>query len=292
MTSGPSTDRPATTDEVVQVVSAALGPCRVLVDHSWPHGESRVVELETESGRRVVGKSYRQEIKYLIEADAYRRWVPALGQGAAELLACDDRAHVLVLSWIDARPVADVEGADLVDVHRQAGRLLARLHAAEPPIVMDDFVGALRRRLDEWVERDVDGVLEPAEVAFVADRLTDIAGLPDPVGVICHRDWSPRNWLVDDTGHVSVIDFESVRHAPWFEDLRRVWWNEWADDPELADAFFAGYGRRPTDDEVRSLEVVSSLEHITTIVWAHEHDDEPFGARARDLLAAARRRTT
>lgn len=291
MTGGP-TDRPATTGEVVEVASAALGPCRVLVDHSWSHGESRVVELETESGRRVVGKSYRQEIKYLIEADAYRRWVPALGSGAAELLAADDDTRVLVLSWIDARPVPDADDVDLVAVHRQAGALLARFHAAEPPIVMHDFAGALRRRLDEWVERDVDGVLDPAEVAFVADHLTEVAGMPDPIGVLCHRDWSPRNWLVDGAGTVFAIDFESVRHAPWFEDLRRIWWNEWADEPVLAEAFLDGYGRRPTEDEVRSLEVVSSLEHITTIVWAHEHDDEPFAARARHLLAAARRRST
>ncbi len=123
----------------------------------------------------------------------------------------------------------------------------------------------------------------------MAGQLDGLAGLADPLGVPCHRDWQPRNWLVDDDGVVAVIDFEHARPGPWHEDLNRLWWDEWAADPALARAFFAGYGRRPDEAELATLLAVSVLGHLSTIVWADGHGDPAFGAHARRCLAVAGR---
>lgn len=83
---------------------------------------------------------------------------------------------------------------------------------------------------------------------------------------------------MDERGAVSAIDFEHARVSPWFEVLHRLWWNEWAAREDLADAFFEGYGRPPTERELTILLATSLLGHLCTIVWAYEHADEAFGA--------------
>lgn len=67
-----------------------------------------------------------------------------------------------------------------------------------------------------------------ADVAFVDEQLAILEAMPDPLGVPCHRDWQPRNWVIDDAGSIRAFDFERSRPAPWHEDLYRLWWNEWA----------------------------------------------------------------
>ena len=100
----------------------------------------------------------------------------------------------------------------------------------------------------------------------------------------CHRDWQTRNWLVDAAGEPWAIDFEHARVAPWFEDVGRLWWREWQGRPGLAEAFFDGYGRRLDGDDRRWFDISSALWHLTTIVWADEHDDRPFLAEGRAHL--------
>ena len=154
---------------------------------------------------------------------------------------------------------------------------------------MVGYAASQRRRLADWVRRAGPGVLAADEVDIVSAALAALDDLPDPLGVRCHRDWQPRNWLVDDDGILRVFDFEHWRVEPWVEDLQRLWRDEWQDRPELAAAFFDGYGRRPDEVAERWLEGLAMLGHLTTIVWADEHDDAPFAAEAREHLAAARR---
>ena len=125
-------------------------------------------------------------------------------------------------------------------------------------------------------------------VATVVAYQDATAGLPDPVGVPCHRDWQPRNWMIADDGEPWAIDFEHAAIAPWYEDVLRLWRQEWQGAPDLAEAFFAGYGRSLDDVDRRWFDALAALGHVTTIVWSDEHDDEPFAARGRAALAAMR----
>ena len=97
-------------------------------------------------------------------------------------------------------------------------------------------------------------------------------GPADPLGVPCHRDWQPRNWLVDDAGEPWAIDFEHARVGPWFEDVGRLWWREWQGRPDLAEAFFDGYGRRLDGDDRRWFDID---------LGAVAPDDDRVGRRAR-----------
>ena len=131
------------------------------------------------------------------------------------------------------------------------------------------------------------GLLSDAEVEFVRAAVAGLAEFDDPLGVPCHRDWQPRNWLTAADGSVAVIDFGNSRVGYWWQDFERLWWSEWRADPELARGFFAGYGT-PLDETTRlQLRATATQWLLSTIVWADEVDDASFGDHARTQLAAA-----
>ena len=119
-------------------------------------------------------------------------------------------------------------------------------------------------------------MLAPDEIGLVAAHLDAVGTCPTRSGCRATATGSRGNWLVDRTGEPWAFDFEHARIGPWFEDVLRLWWDEWQAAPALADAFFDGYGRRPDAAERRWLAATSALWHLTTIVWADEHDDAVF----------------
>jgi len=268
---------------VVEAASELLGPTEVLADLSWPHGEAVVLDLWS-GGRRAVGKAYRQQAKFANELLAFERWVPAIADRAPVVLGADPVGQVLLFSHLDGQPASSLDLGDAADLHRRAGALLARFHRADEAVPLDGFLDGQRRRLDDWAARARRGLLATDEIGLVAAHLDAVADLDDPLGVPCHRDWQPRNWLVDRAGEPWAFDFEHARIGPWFEDVQRLWWDEWQDAPALADAFFDGYGRRLDDAERRWLAATSALWHLTTVVWADEHDDAAFVDAARVRL--------
>ena len=85
-------DEPA---RIAEVAAHYAGRCVVVGEFSWPHRESTVVELETATGERLIGKAHRQEVKFEAEHIAYQRWVPSLGHRAPHLLHADAEAGCL-----------------------------------------------------------------------------------------------------------------------------------------------------------------------------------------------------
>ncbi|MEO6123427.1 MAG: aminoglycoside phosphotransferase family protein [Ilumatobacteraceae bacterium] len=275
-------------ERILAVASQTVGPCVVVADLSWPHGESIVLELVTHDGHRLIGKAHRQPRKYAAELHAYRNWVGALGARGPTLIASDDDARVLIMTRLDAHHLMlDSERRRDRDVSRQAGQLLRRLHGSQPPMPIRNYAARQRERLEEWIARATPGILAADEIAFARDQVALFDQQADPLGVPCHRDWQPRNWLVDDDGRMYVIDFEHSKVGPWHDDLHRLWWDEWRGRPELAAAFFDGYHGELTDDERSALIAASCIGHLCTIVWAAEHTDVPFGAFGRRSLRAA-----
>ncbi len=269
-------------DDVHDVLSAAAslaGPLTLVADRSWPHGVSTVIEVITADDRPMIVKQPRAVEKFDAELHAYRHWAPALMPHVPELLAENRDARVLVFSKLPGEI-----GDQSTSTFRQAGRLSRLLHDAETPTPLGGFSVASRVRFDAWVQRARPGLLDTAEVEFVAGQLRRLAEFPDPAGVPCHRDWQPRNWLTAEDGSVSVIDFGNARVGHWFEDFERMWWTEWRTAPELGHAFFEGYGRTLSDDDRDQLRATSILWLLTTIVWAAEVDDVVFHDHARSQL--------
>jgi hypothetical protein len=66
-----------------------------------------------------------------------------------------------------------------------------------------------------------------------------------------HSDW--RVWVDDQPsnsappGTVRLMDFGASKRDAWIRDLGRFYVQQWLDGSDLRAAFFAGYGRNPTD---------------------------------------------
>lgn len=275
----PTADSPAL---VLARAEGVLGSLEFVADRSWPHGVSTVVEVRSADGRELIVKSPADVAKFDAERYAYRHWAPALEGHVPELVSADRALRLLVLTKVPG-DVGDTSAATF----REAGRLLRRLQDAEPASTVVDFADSCRVRFDTWVRRARPRLLDADEIEFVAEQLDEVADLPDPVGVPCHRDWQPRNWLTDSDGVVSVIDFGNSRVGYWFQDFERMWWSEWRDLPDRGVAFFDGFGSTIDADTRAQLRATSALWLLTTIVWSDEVGDDAFGAHARRSLQDA-----
>lgn len=97
--------------------------------------------------------------------------------------------------------------------HRQAGALLRLLHDAEPPRPLEDFQHWLTGRVGSWREQAA-GLLSASERRIIDQHLAALRMLGVPSGGVCHLDYQPRNWLLDHSGTLRVIDFEHTRLDP------------------------------------------------------------------------------
>jgi hypothetical protein len=274
-------------DDLLGACGRILGPVTLVADMSWPHGDNTVCEVADRRGRSWIAKAVRNRDGYERELHALRRWAPALGPGAPDLLAADDAHQLLIMA---SRPGHLAEGtAAETDpaVHEQAGRLIRRLHDAEPPVADAEVAGRTARNLEIWISRG-SHLLAAGDAGFSREQVRPLAALGPVPTVPCHLDNQPRNWLVDDAGTVSLIDFGVCKQDVWVRDMGRLYVQQWMDRPGLRAAFYAGYGRTPTAADLAVLRCYLAYSALTTVVWAHEHDDPDFEAQGRRTLAALR----
>ncbi|MFD2081855.1 Phosphotransferase enzyme family protein [Actinopolymorpha cephalotaxi] len=270
------TDTPAAID--LSYVEAVLGPCTVVREHSWPHRGATVLEIGDASGRRWFAKRHQRREQYDRELSAYLRWVPALRPNAPELHAYDDERRTLVLSAVPGRVVPD----HTPGLHRLGGTLLRRLHDAEEFTPDPDYAAAKEAELEEWLARS-DGLLDPAETAFARSEIRCLQGLPSPPTVPCHRDYSPRNWLLDGR-NLYAIDFEWARPDAWVADLGKLFFGPWQGRPDLRDAFLEGYGHMLTGDDLGHLVHGHALTVTWQLIWSTQHGNLSFAAGTREVL--------
>jgi Ser/Thr protein kinase RdoA (MazF antagonist) len=268
----------------------ALGPCTTEQDCSWAHRGPSVLRLRDAEGLVWYAKRHRYAHLYDQELTAYRRWVPALGEGAPTLRAFDGDLSALLLSEVPGTIALDVrsEACDVTALHRQAAALLRRFHQAEEPSPAPDFAVRKRDELDRWVSR-ADGYLDRRELDFVRSELRALEGVTGLEVVPCHLDYSPRNWLVE-RDRVYVIDFEwSVRDF-WANDLGKLFFGWWRTQPEQEEAFLDGYGRALAATDRAVLLGSYALTATWHTIWAYTHDNPVHGARCREILQGLMRR--
>jgi Phosphotransferase enzyme family len=276
-------------DEVLSAARSRLGDLGVLADRSWDLGLAVVLEVRGADGATVILKGHSELLRFEIEVDAYRDVVPAIADRAPSLLWSDPEHRVIALSPLqgvvmpEPHPDPQVERA----LYRDAGHLLRRLHGALAPIELDAWPESQVEGLERWIARAPAGLLDPGDVDYARARIAELSALPQPVGVVCHSDWQPRNWLVGEEG-ISAFDFERVRREWWCHDFQRLWWREWWGRPDLAEAHFEGYGACPSAEEVEMLTATSAAGHLTQIVWGTEQGDLAFAAAGRRQLKLMR----
>ena len=209
---------------------------------------------------------------------AIDREVWGLGQAAAlgdvpRLLARPEPTAA-VLSWREGssdHPRLDVAGA-----------WLRRLHALPcedtDPLAPPD---AIVRRVRSWIERPGAGLNDATRAGV--EYAIDPAAFAGVRRVVCHRDFTPSNWLWSPG--LSVLDFGQARLDFGLWDLVKLEAGLFREQPSFRVAFFRGYGELTSDDEARLRQLVV-LHGLQTAVWGHIHDDAGLAAHGRAVLGA------
>jgi hypothetical protein len=279
-------------DELLAFARQVLGPSELVADCSWKHRMSSVVSLHDMGGATWFLKQHHDRERYLAEITAYRRWVPALAGRAPRLRAFDDSLQAVIVSAVPGElppwpaASADDDGSEerIADaaIQQSAGALLRQLHDGQPALPWDDFGSAKAAEFDQ-LRPFAAGLLTSHELATARSQVHELAGQPCPVRVPCHRDYTPRNWLVD-AGTVYVVDFEWSRLDVWVSDLARLHLGIWPARPDLRDAFLNGYGRELTDADHAILHGCAVLTAVWMLVKAHESHQPSFEEGSRTAL--------
>jgi Ser/Thr protein kinase RdoA (MazF antagonist) len=269
-----------------------LGKCELAEDCSWTHQMSTVLRLRDASGTMWFLKRHRERGRYLAEVTAYRRWVPALGDRAPRLRACDDSLRIIIMSAVPGNPApwpaaaraagpSAQQTAEAV-VQYDAGAVLRRLHEAQPALPWGDFGSAKLGEFDH-LKSQASGLLTARELATARTEVEALMRLPCPVMVPCHRDYTPRNWLVDDHA-LYIVDFEWSRTDAWVSDLARLHLGIWEARPDLQAAFLRGYGLELDDTDQAILHGCAVLTAVWLLIKARETGQPSFEDATRASL--------
>lgn len=245
-------------------VTSVLGPVEESVDLSRNGG--RVVAVTDRRGNDWVVKTVPTGRAFDNELNAYLHWVPRFADQAPGLHDAHPRLRTLVMQHLPGIPEWSFEPQH----HRDAGRLLARIHGCAPPRSDGPTVAeATACLLDRAVTRLPSGVaVSDRELCFVTASLEMLGTLAHLPRVPCHGDYSGHNWLRGD-GPLRVIDFSGAGWSPAALDFARLFVGPWWERPDLAEAFFDGYGRPLSDAELEA--VRHQLPIFAFSVLAHGH---------------------
>jgi Ser/Thr protein kinase RdoA (MazF antagonist) len=262
-----------------RLVTSWLPGVRVVRDHSWGLVGTVVLEVE-HAGERYVVKAADEHDHHLDrELRAHREWLEpwaSRGRGPS-LVRADAGAKVLVTRFLPGVLAQGTPAEHEPETYRQAGALLALLHA-QPGTVDDAYEERLRDKTLAVLDK-------PHRIPpDVETRLREEVGswpTPPSTLVPTHGDWQPRNWLWDD-GVVRVIDLGRADLRPAASDLVRLAAQQWRGRPELEAAFLEGYGGDPRDPGAwRRLRVA---EAVGTAVWAYGVGDAPFEQQGHRMI--------
>ena len=253
------------------------------VSRSWSGGSASVWRVEAEKVAAYL-KVHGQPRKFEQERLAYQRWLSRLPDTPELLAVHTGSPQALLLSAVPGEPLlARHDPAAFV----HAGAWLRQLHAL--PWTDDDPLAlgqAHRRRAASWLARAGELLDRPTR-SWIERCGDELQALDGTERVPCHRDFSPRNWLVAGE-RLWVIDAEHARADWWLADCERLVHLVFAAAPALAAAFWRGYGRRPDPDEARLLRAYGAVQAVATLVWARDHNDPSFAADGRAVLERLR----
>jgi Ser/Thr protein kinase RdoA (MazF antagonist) len=291
-----------------------LGKVKKAQARGWKHQETGVWELETEQGRAFL-KSHRQKAKFEQELRAYLEFVPYALNIAPALLAYARDLQATLLSAVPGDLVDDLalgqkEAEDwinesqkmelltkslgtkqLVTIYEQAGQFLRSYHTVpyqdtETPSVEEAFW----QRAESWLKR-AEPFIAKKDIAWVRERTKDmLPALKTMKRAPCHRDYTGRNWLWREK--LYVIDFEHSRPDVWLFDVEKLWSEVWPKQPQLREAFMAGYDKKLTHEDEALLNSSMALGSLIKIVWSLEHGDSEYAELAREMLETLKLRET
>ena len=189
------------------------------------------------------------------------------------LLAHDSNPFAILISRAPGDLVQNLEPS--TTIYHQAGQWLRQLHQTPCHYVDNMPLGqAYHLRTENWLQR-AQKHCDAETLSWASSLCIELNALDQEQRVLCHRDYTPRNWLWHNND-LHIIDFEMSRPDWWLTDCERLISGAFRENPSLGKAFFDGYGRLPTKSELQILYPIIILAAISTIVWAIEHNDEAF----------------
>lgn len=265
-----------------------LPDARVVRSHGWGLIATIVLEVTHGEERFIVKAGGESDHHIGREIRAHREWLgPWVETGRApRLVAADVGAKLLVTRFLPGELVLDTAYAADPEVFRQAGELLAALHAQPAHAVhLDpDYEADANASILGWLAKDHG--IHPEMVRRVRE---EIASWPTPPVTLVptHGDFQPRNWLAEGMpgGRVEVraIDFGRAALRPAMTDFVRSTTKVFRSAPVLEAAFFDGYGSDPREPaEWRRHRV---RDAVGVAVWSHHVGAEEFEALGHLLLA-------
>lgn len=259
-------------------LDAGRGRTRVWRVGASPDGQAWVVK------RHLGARGFAQEVEAL---RAWPRRSPELAAAMPKLIAVDERTRCLLLAWVDGRRVVALRGVEAERAHAAAGRFLARLHAAPLAISRPrdpvPIAEALARRVAGSVRACGDHLT--AAERKILDRFAPHRVGPLDDRVLCHRDFTPDNWLWAD-GALTVVDFEHARPDWWLVDWSKSC-TTWTEQPGLGAAFRGGYGLDDDDRLEPQLRCALAVHGVATLAWGLRHGDRGFVVEGRRVLGLA-----
>ncbi|MDO8149600.1 aminoglycoside phosphotransferase family protein [Isoptericola sp. b515] len=280
MTCEPQGPDPAVRD----VVAGWLGPVRVVAAHSRGSTGTGVWQVRAADGTLAAVRRYRDmDGRFGRELAAHTEVLDDLtGQDRfPRLLGADREQRLLALGWLPGRPAEGHPAAERPETYRQAGMLLARLHATGSRVDGDWEAAQDARTL---ALLDDDHRIAPAAVAAL--RRAIAAHEHPPVRVVpTHGDFVPRRWLLDDAGLLRVVGFGRYGWRPPVADLARLDARELTGRADLRAAVVEGYGADPFHGP--TWRRARLREAVRTAVRAHRAGARALEARGHRLIDAA-----
>lgn len=266
---------------LLEVAKRVLGSCEVAA----VLGDA-VVRVRDARSQEFVVKQHGSRSKHEREVHAYRHWTAALGPSAPTLIAADTAAMSIVITALSGQSCSrDPKAAE----HHQAGALLRHFHDTEPARELSWFPDWLDDRVRHWTSH-AKTLLSAEDAAVVDSHLAALRMIGVSHGVPCHLDFQPRNWMVDESGNLALIDFEHSRTDLPARDFVRLRFRVWPSRPDLQDAFFDGYGRRLTDAEDELVWHLGALDALTALARGRQTGDSALTTSGHATLSQLRQR--
>ncbi|MCK0115452.1 aminoglycoside phosphotransferase family protein [Isoptericola sp. S6320L] len=268
-----------------ELVAAWCGPVTLVADHSRGSTGVTVLRLRAADGTDgtdvALKASGPADLRLAPEITAHESLLAPLVPGGRvpRLLHADRERHLLATAWLAGEPVEGTAAEHDPATYRQAGELLARLHALGTR-VDGDWEAAQDARAMRWLDgpHGLGARLEERLRAVLASHAH-----PPVLVVPTHGDVGPRSWVLGD----GVVRFVGFGRAGWrapCTDLVRLD-RRLEGRTDLVAAFVAGYGADPRCGDVWRRAVVR--EAIGTAVRAYQAGDAAVEAHGRHLVDLA-----